>query len=70
MEPGRPARHDLQRLRRRAGRGQHGERVGLGVERIDLAVALDQCRPMPLALASARRTPVGGGELILAAGRP
>ena len=36
MEPGRPARHDLQRLRRRAGGGEHRERIGLGVEGIDL----------------------------------
>ncbi len=65
MEPGRPARHHLQRLRRRAGRDQHGERIGLGVERIDLAVTL---RPMPADAgrfgqrAADRR---GGSELIL-----
>ena len=33
------------------------KRVGLGVEGIDLAAALDQWRPMPVGLASARRTP-------------
>jgi hypothetical protein len=37
MEPRRPSRYDLQRRRRRAGSGQHGERVGFGVERVDLA---------------------------------
>ena len=59
MKPGRPAGHDLQRLRRRAGGGQHRERVGLGVEGVDRA------RPCPTsggrcrsACASARRTPV------------
>ena len=65
MKPGRPARHHLQRLRRRAGRGQHAERIGLGVEGIDLAVAL---APMPAdAGGLCQRAPDagGGGELIL-----
>ena len=34
MQPGRAAGHDLQRLHRRAGRSQHRERIGLGIERI------------------------------------
>ena len=58
MEPGRPARHDLQRLRRRAGGGQHGERVGLGVERVDLAGCPTSAGRRRSAFASARRTPV------------
>ena len=66
MEPGRAARHDLQRLRRRAGGGEHRERVGLGVEGIDLGrrarpVAADAATPWP----APRRTPRRGGELIL-----
>ena len=36
MQPARAAGHDLQRLHRRAGGGQHGKRIGLGVERIGL----------------------------------
>src|SRR5262245_49409838 len=37
MQPGRSSRHDLERLRWGAGSSQHGERVGLGIESIDLA---------------------------------
>ena len=70
MKPGRAARHDLQRLRRRAGGRQNGERVGLGIEGVDDTVALG-----PMAADAGRfgeRAPHagGGGELILAAGRP
>ena len=34
MQPARAARHDLQRLHRRAGGREHRERIGLGVERV------------------------------------
>ena len=64
MKPRRAAGHDLQRLRRRAGRDQHRERIGLGVERIDLAVAL---RPMAADAGRLRQRAAhagGGGELI------
>src|SRR6202140_3359353 len=44
VKPRWPARHDLQRLRRRAGRYQRSERIGFGVEGVDLAVVLG---PMP-----------------------
>ena len=56
MQPARPARHHLQRGRRRARRDQHGERVGFHVENVGLAVDV----PVParaLGLARARRTP-------------
>ena len=59
MEPGRPAGHHLHRLRRRAGGGQHRERVALGVEGVDrrrpCSTSAGRCR---CAFASARRTPV------------
>src|SRR6185437_2662325 len=38
VKPRRSARHHLQRLWRRAGRYQRRQYIGLGVERIDLAV--------------------------------
>ena len=65
MEPGRAARHDLQRLRRRAGRGEHRQRIGLGVEGVDLAWPR---RPVPPAAGRAREpAPHAGrrGELVL-----
>ena len=65
MEPGRSARHDLQRLRRRAGRRQHRERIGLDVERVDLGRRADQCRPMPDALGERAAHAGRGGELVL-----
>ena len=45
MKPGRAARHNLQRLRRRAGRDQNADRIGFGIERIDFAVALGPIAP-------------------------
>ena len=58
MEPGGPARHDLQRLHRRAGGSEHRERIGLGVEGVDLGRrAPTSAGRRPMALASARRTP-------------
>ena len=58
------ARHDLQRLHRRAGRGEHRERIGLGVER----VGHGRARPVP-ADALRRRKAVahagGRDELVL-----
>ena len=65
MEPGRAARHDLQRLGRRAGRRQHRERVALGVEGVDLLAAGDQWRPPPSALRQAAAHAGGGDELVL-----
>ncbi len=66
MKPGRTARHDLHRRHRRAGGGQHRERIALGVEGIDLAgpgsTSGGRCRD---ALASARRTPLAAVDLIL-----
>ena len=60
MEPGRPAGHDLHRLRRRAGRGQHRERVGLGVEGVDrrrpCPTSGGRCR-WPWPARGARRSP-------------
>ena len=64
MKPGRAAGHDLQRLRRRAGRHQHRERIGFGVEGVDLAVAL---APMPADAGRFGQRAAhagGGGELI------
>ena len=65
MEPGRPAGHDLQRLRRRAGGGEHRERIGLGVEGVDAAGAADQWRPVPRRLGERAADAGGGGELVL-----
>ena len=56
MKPGRSARDDLQRLRRCAGRRQHGERIGLGIKGIDFAVALtNAAQPDGFAARAARR---------------
>src|SRR5262245_64948014 len=65
MEPRRPARHDLQRLRLRAGGSEHGERVGFGIEGVDLAgrtrpMAPDAARLGKRAAHAARR-----GQLVL-----
>ena len=65
MEPGRAARHDLQRLRRRAGRGENRERIGLGVERIDLAVALGPVAADAGGLSQRAAHAGRGGELVL-----
>ena len=65
MEPGRPARHHLQRLHRRAGGRQHGEGVGLGVEGVD---RLGLARPVAAdagGLGERAAQAGGGGELIL-----
>ena len=67
MQPRRPARDDLQRLRRRAGGDEHRERVGLGVEGIDLGrggrpVAANAGRLRERAAHAA-----GRGELVLGA---
>ena len=65
MEPRRPARHDLQRLCRRAGGRQHGERVGLGIEGVDLA---GRRRPRPADaghLGERAAHAAGSGELVL-----
>src|SRR4029453_9571947 len=65
MKPRRPTRHDLQRRRRRAGGGEHRERVGFGVERIDRG---GRGRPMAAdAVCFGERAAhaAGGGELIL-----
>ena len=64
MKPRRTAGHDLQRLRRRAGRRQHRERIGFGVEGVDFAVAL---APMPADAGRFCQRAAhagGGGELI------
>src|SRR5436190_424639 len=64
MQQAGSSRYDLQRLHRRACRREYGERIGLGVERIDHGRA----RPMPAhafrggkAVAHAG----GGDELVL-----
>ncbi len=65
MEPRRPARHDLQRLCRRAGGREHGERVGLAIEGVDLA---GRRRPRPAdagRLGERAAHAAGGGELVL-----
>src|SRR6516164_10447301 len=60
MKPGRATRYGLQRGRRRAGGGEHRQRIGLSVERIDLAIALG---PMPAdAGRFCQRTPQGCGR--------
>ena len=59
-----PAGHDLQRLRRCAGRDEHGERVGLHVEHIGRAVAA----PVPPRAGGSRERAAHagrGGELVL-----
>ena len=64
MKPARSSRRDLQRRRRRAGGGEHGQRIGFGVERIDFTVAL---LPVPADAGGLRqRAPDagGGGELV------
>ena len=58
MQPGRPAGHDLQRLRRRARRGQQRQRIGLDVEGVDTVAG---ARPVTAAaepFARPRRTPL------------
>ena len=64
MEPGRTARHDLQRLRRRTSRRQHGERIGLGVEGIDFAIAFAPMAPDARRLCQRAAHAGGGRELI------
>ena len=65
MKPGGTAGHDLQRLYRRAGGGQYGERIGLGIEHVDRRRL---ARPMPADTAGFSERAAhaaGGGELIL-----
>ncbi len=67
MQPPRTARHHLQRLRRRAGRDQHGERIGFGVEGVDFVIELALC-PMAADAGRFRQSAADagrGGELIL-----
>ena len=66
MQPACAARHDLQRLHRRAGRGEHRECIGLGVERIGRGRA----GPMPpdsLRRCEAAADAGGRDELVLGA---
>src|SRR5262249_6110217 len=67
MKPSWPARHDLQRLRRRADRDPNAAVVGLRMEGIGSATAI-ALRPMPSEPGRCRQTPPqsgGSGELIL-----
>ncbi len=69
MQPSRSARHDLQRPHRGAGRRQGRERIGLGIEGIDLA---GLARPMAAAPGGfCQRAPHArrGGQLVRPAGR-
>ena len=64
MQPRRAARHDLQRLHRRARGRQHREGIGLGVERIGHGRA----RPVPARTFRRRKAVAdagGGDQLIL-----
>ena len=70
MQPGGPAGHDLQRLRRRARRSEHGERVGLHVEGIRPA-AFGSTSAAPRRRLAERAAHAGrGGELVLRLSRP
>ena len=70
MEPGRPARHDLQGLHRRAGGRQHGEGVGLGVEGVDRRRLARPVAADAGGFGERAAQAAGGGELVLAACRP
>src|SRR6202007_3282697 len=65
MKPGRPARYNLHSLRRRAGRHQNTDPIRLGIEGVDLAVALGPMAPEAGRLRQGTPHPGGGRKLIL-----
>ena len=65
VKPGRAARHDLHRLRRRSGRRQHRQRVGFDVKRVNLAVAFGPVAADAGWFGKGAADAGGGRELIL-----